>query len=109
MGSKTAKERMDDTLLEMAKTLYNVGEADVITMRKYATLHVPEVRSLQAKDIKRIRLKEKVSQAVFARLLNISPETVKKWEQGERRPTGASLKLLNLAAHWGLKKLCYRS
>jgi len=50
-----------------------------------------------------------VSQTVFARLLNISPETVKKWEQNERRPTGASLKLLNLVANRGLEALYYHS
>jgi len=46
-----------------------------------------------------------VSQPVFARLLNTSSETVKKWEQGERHPTGTSLKLLNLVAAHGLGAL----
>jgi putative transcriptional regulator len=48
-----------------------------------------------------------VSQAVFAKLLNISPETVKKWEQGKRHPTGASLKLLNMIVSGGLNVLCH--
>jgi putative transcriptional regulator len=106
MKKQTAKERMNDTLLEMATALYDVGEIDAITMKKYETLGAPKIKNLSSKEIKRLRIKEKVSQSVFAKLLNISPETVKKWEQGERHPTGASLKLLNLVASNGLNVLC---
>ncbi len=41
----------------------------------------------------------------IAKLLNISPETVRKWEHGDRHPTGASLKLLNLVSAHGLQAL----
>ena len=45
------------------------------------------------------------SQAVFAAYLNTSPSTVQKWEQGQKRPNGPSLKLLNLVAERGLEAL----
>jgi len=35
-----------------------------------------------------------MSQAVFAAVLNTSVSTVQKWEIGEKRPSGPSLKLL---------------
>lgn len=38
-----------------------------------------------------------VSQAVFADLLNVSLSTVRAWEQGQRRPHGPSLRLLEVA------------
>ena len=38
----------------------------------------------------------KVSQPVFASYLNVSPQTVKAWEQGTRRPDTAALRLLQL-------------
>jgi DNA-binding transcriptional regulator YiaG len=38
-----------------------------------------------------------MSQPVFARLLNVSPETVKAWEQGKNTPSGAAARLLELA------------
>ena len=38
-----------------------------------------------------------VSQALFARLLNVAPQTVHAWEQGRRRPSGPALRLLWLA------------
>jgi putative transcriptional regulator len=36
----------------------------------------------------------KATQVVFATYLNVSPNTVRSWEQGTRRPQGADLKLL---------------
>jgi DNA-binding transcriptional regulator YiaG len=44
-----------------------------------------------------IRRRLKLSQPVFAAALNVSPETVKAWEQGKRAPDGAALRLLQLA------------
>jgi DNA-binding transcriptional regulator YiaG len=53
-------------------------------------------------QIKRIRLKSKTSQGVFAAYLNTSKSTVQKWEQGAKRPNGPSLKLLNLVEEKGI-------
>ncbi len=39
----------------------------------------------------------RLSQPVFAKLLNVSPETVKAWEQGKRVPEGAAVRLLEVA------------
>lgn len=105
MAKKSTKKRMDDTLLEMAKALHSIGETNAITMRELQEIKTPKIVRLKSKEIRNIRLKEKVSQAVFAKLLNISPETIRKWEQGERHPTGASLKLLNLVSAHGLQAL----
>lgn len=54
-------------------------------------------KALSAKEIARFRTQLNVSQAVFARYLNISPKTVQAWEQGHGKPNGASLKLLSIA------------
>jgi len=53
-------------------------------------------------QIKRIRETSRVSQAVFARMLNTSVSTVQKWEIGQKRPTGTALKLLHLVQKRGL-------
>ena len=45
---------------------------------------------------KLVRESAKVSQAVFATILNISVYTVQKWESGDKKPTGAALKLLHM-------------
>lgn len=54
-------------------------------------------KQLSAKEIVKVRASLNVSQAVFARYLNISPRTVQSWEQGQGKPSGASLKLLSIA------------
>ncbi len=54
-------------------------------------------KELSAKEIAKVRSKLNVSQAVFARYLNISTKTVQSWEQGQGKPNGASLKLLAIA------------
>lgn len=52
---------------------------------------------MSLKDIARILQKLNCSQAVFAMTLNISPKTVKAWQQGSREPDDAALKLLTIA------------
>lgn len=44
-----------------------------------------------------IRKELKLTQASFARCLNISPRTLRDWEQGRRYPSGAALTLLQWA------------
>jgi putative transcriptional regulator len=106
---KTVKKVKKLTLLEnaheMAKGLYEANVIDATTMREFDTLCLPAVKDLSATEIKKIRLREKVSQPVFAKCLNTSTSTIKQWEQGEKHPRGTSLKLLNLVADKGLSIL----
>jgi putative transcriptional regulator len=44
-----------------------------------------------------------LSQSVFAAVLNTSVSTVQKWEIGEKKPSGPSLKLLDLIKKKGLE------
>ena len=103
---KTKKKAKHPTLLEaaheMAKGLYEANIIDATTMRDFDTLCLAPVKDLSPREIKTIRLREKVSQPVFAKCLNTSTSTIKQWEQGEKHPRGTSLKLLNLVAEKGL-------
>jgi len=54
-------------------------------------------RRLGPRDIRAIRRSLNASQVLFARFLNVSPNTIRSWEQGTRRPRGADLKLLAIA------------
>jgi putative transcriptional regulator len=53
-------------------------------------------------QIKHIRERKKASQGVFASYLNTASSTIKSWEQGEKKPSGAALRLLNLIDNKGL-------
>jgi putative transcriptional regulator len=49
-----------------------------------------------AKEIKKIREKSRYSQGIFAKVLNVSIKTVQSWESGERFPSHAALRLLEI-------------
>lgn len=94
-----------NTVHETARGLHKSGVMGAKTMREFNALCLPPVIELSGAQIKRIRLKNKASQAVFAAYLNTSPSTVQKWEQGQKKPNGPSLKLLNLVREKGLEAL----
>ena len=94
-----------DTVHKTAEGLHNAGVMSRRTMREFDALCLPPVRNLSAAQIKRLRTRNKASQAVFAAYLNTSASTVQKWEQGQKKPNGPSLKLLNLVNDKGLAAL----
>jgi putative transcriptional regulator len=57
----------------------------------------PAPRKLRPDEIREIRQALNASQILFASYLNVSPSTIRSWEQGTRRPQGADLKLLAIA------------
>ena len=100
-----AKKMILDAVHETAKGLNKAGIMDTKTMRKFDALCLPPVKNLSAAQIRRLRTRNNASQAVFAAYLNTSPSTVQKWEQGQKKPNGPSLKLLNLIDQKGLEAL----
>jgi len=87
---------------ETAKDLFEIGHIDQMTMRKFDTMCLTPITDFRAQDIKALREKFELSQAVFAQFLNVSAKLVQKWEQGLSRPKGAAAKLLALANKNGL-------
>ncbi len=65
-------------------------------------LCLPEVQEFTPDKIVSIRKKSKLSQAALASIFNISPSTIQKWEQGNKKPAGASCKLLDILERKGL-------
>jgi putative transcriptional regulator len=87
---------------ETAEGLHSAGVMSKKTLREFDELCLTPVRPLAPEQIREIRLREGASQAVFARYLNVTTGLVSQWERGEKRPQGASLKLLSLVAQKGL-------
>lgn len=90
---------------ESAKDLQDAGVIKPVTMREFDALCLPPVKQMTAAQIKALRLRYKTSQSVFAQYLNTSKDTVQAWEQGKKKPSGPSLKLINLVADKGLEVL----
>ncbi len=101
--SKKKKSSLLAAVYETAKGLYRAGAIEQVTMREFDQLCLPPVEDLPPRAIKKIREEAHVSQAVFAALLNTSLSTVQKWEIGQKKPTGAALKLLHIVRQRGLE------
>lgn len=100
---RKTKSAILDAVHETARGLHKAGVMDQLTLREFDRLCVPPVAPLKPAQIKRIRETSRVSQGVFARLLNTSVSTVQKWEIGQKKPTGTALKLLHLVQQRGLE------
>lgn len=95
--------KVQETLSEMAKDLHEVGAIDKITLRKFDVKLLSPVPNYTSQQIGLIRHKLGFSQAVFAAYLNVSDRAVKKWERGESKPRGATLKLLSIVDKKGVE------
>jgi len=76
-------------------TMRHLGRmGDVVTMRKISGL-----------QIRKMREQAKMSQSVFARVLNITSGYVSQMERGEKEPTGSTLALLNVIKRKGISSV----
>jgi putative transcriptional regulator len=90
------KEAFDDLRKSLGQAVaHSQGK---ITLRTKRVVLPRKVTSLAPREIRRLRSKLGTSQAVFARLLNVSTTTEIKWETGRRKPSGAALRLLKIAS-----------
>ena len=86
-----------------ASDLHRLGFIDMRKMQRYDLLCLQPVPDYNGAKVKALRAKRQLSQSVLASLLNTSLSTVRKWEVDEKRPSGPSLKLLDLLERKGLE------
>ena len=96
--------RMINEALETMRGLHKIGVANKQTLRDFETQCVPPP-AYTAEMIKHLRKRLHVSQAVFAAYINASISTVQKWENGEKKPSGAAARLLSVIERKGLEVL----
>ncbi|MDN5843767.1 MAG: DNA-binding transcriptional regulator [Alcaligenaceae bacterium] len=102
----TATKRKSRILDEMHETAHGLHRAGLISKRRmgeFEALRHLDVREMAPQHIKSLREQTRLSQAVFAAVLNTSVSTVQKWEIGDKKPSGPSLKLLNIIERKGLE------
>lgn len=102
MTTTKRKSRILDEIHETAHGLHGVGLISKRRMGEFDALCHLDVQEMPPQKIKSLREHAHVSQAVFAAVLNISVSTVQKWEVGDKKPSGPSLKLLNLIERKGI-------
>lgn len=97
------KSRILSEMHETAKGLFDIGLISKRRMLEFDALCGLEVDPMPPTKIKGLRKKANMSQSVFAAVLNTSVSTVQKWEIGEKKPSGPSLKLLSLIERKGVE------
>lgn len=102
---KTTESDILDMALDLAVDLHEVGAMSKTTLREVAELAVPAVPAFSAAQIRAIREKNRVSQPVFARYMNVGASTVAQWEQGRKKPGGSSARLLDVVMRKGIQAI----
>ena len=104
------RARMRSEIVEAMRGLRKIGavgdaELQKTTLRMLGRDALPKVADLSPSEIAQVRERAGLSQAVMAGYLNVAVNTVSQWERGERKPTGAALKLLHVVKRSGIEAL----
>jgi putative transcriptional regulator len=111
MATKTKKikvSRLTQELLETARDMRKSGLLTKAAHEKITMRHAgvaPVTALLTGEEIKALREKCHVSQAVFATYLNLTADYVSKLERGEKRPSGPALVLLDVIRRKGIEAI----
>jgi putative transcriptional regulator len=108
--AKKKPSRLATALLETAGGLREAGfldreTYDKITMRHLGAKGAPKVAPISGEQIRAMRERAKLSQAVFAHYLNVTVGYVSQLERGAKQPTGAALALLNVIKRKGIEAI----
>ena len=99
------KSEASAAIHETASSLYQIGAIDKKTMRSFDETCLEPVVEMQPEAIRNLRMREHVSQPVFAIYLNVSKNLVSDWERGVKKTGGPALRLLNVVQKHGLDAL----
>lgn len=90
------KKELFDELKEGLGEVLDHAQGKITLKSKDIAIPEPP-KPISPTDVVRIRKKAGASQAVFAKMLNVARDTEISWEQGRRTPSGAALRLLQVA------------
>lgn len=103
--------RLVAELLESARDMHKIGVMDDAAYEKITLRHfggaekATTAAPITADDIRALREQAHMSQAVFARYLNLTVGYVSQLERGAKHPTGAALALLNVIKRKGMEAI----
>ena len=100
--------RLTVELLEMAEAQHRLGIMDDATYHKITVRHLGDkalttAEPISGEEIRTLREQAHLSQAVFARYLNLTVGYVSQLERGTKQPKGPALALLNVIRRKGLE------
>lgn len=102
--------RIVEAILETAGDLHRLGimddkEYSKITVRHLGPQHPPTAKPISSREIRKIRESANLSQAAFARYLNLTPGYISQLERGTKQPKGPALALLNVIRRKGFEAI----
>jgi putative transcriptional regulator len=103
--SKSYRGDAHAAIHETMEALHNIGAIDKQTMREFDDACLTPIQVLTPDEIKTLRERERLSQPVFARYLNVSRNLISDWERGTRKPGGPALRLLTLIKKHGIQAI----
>jgi len=80
-------------------------EYNKITVRHLGEQPLPTAKPISAKEIRSLRERANMSQAAFARSLNLSVGYISQLERGAKQPKGPALALLNVIRRKGFEAI----
>ena len=80
-----------------------VQRADARVKAQELRVKIWKVQVMTGADIRHLRDRLGISQSFLAEVVNMSVESVSKWERGEKKPNGAALRTLNTLDRNGLE------
>ena len=102
---KKQKSDILDMIHETASDLHRLGIVNKQSMERYDALCVSPVPDYSPEQIRSLRERYQISQAVMASILNTSLSTIQKWEIGKKHPGGPSQKLLSILDRKGIQAM----
>lgn len=87
---------------ETMEALHDVGAISKQTLREFDDACLTPIETLSPEAIRELRMREHISQPVFARYLNVSKNLISDWERGVKKPGGPALRLLTVIQKKGL-------
>lgn len=104
------QSRLTEALLETAEGMHRTGMLDddeyrTITVRHLGAQALPTTKPISSREIRKIRESAKLSQAAFARYLNLTSGYVSQLERGIKQPKGPALALLNVIKRKGFEAI----
>ena len=105
MAKNKYRSEIAEVVHEGVRGMRRLGLVDKTTMREFDLRCLTMIEDMSARDVQALRQREGVSQAVFARCLNVTANYVSQIERGAKRPHGATLKLLSIVKSKGLEAI----
>jgi putative transcriptional regulator len=101
---------LSEAILEMAEDQFRSGimdkaTHDKITVRLLGEQVLPTAKPISGRQVRKLRQRANLSQAAFARYLNLSVGYISQLERGAKQPKGPALALLNVIRRKGFEAI----